>query len=68
MDAGEGKMVEGEGVALNDAQARARKFRNIAIGLCLFGLVAVFYAATIVKFGPRVADRPIISLTPVPSK
>ena len=62
MEFGEGKMEPGVGVELNDAQKRARKFRNIAIGLCLFGLVAAFYAATIVKFGPRLMDRPIISL------
>ncbi len=62
MSSGEGKMQDGPGITLSEAQLKARKFRNIAIGLCLFGLVGAFYAATIVKFGPRVADRPIISL------
>ncbi len=59
MEAREGKFVEGEGVTLNDGQARARRFRNIAIALCLFGMVAAFYAATIVKFGPEILDRPM---------
>jgi hypothetical protein len=62
MELGEGKIVEGESVELNDKQRRARRLRNIAIALCLFALVAVFYTATIVKFGPRLMDRPIISL------
>ncbi len=62
MDVGEGKIVDGETVELNEQQRRARRMRNIAIGLCLFALVAVFYTATIVKFGPRLMDRPIISL------
>ena len=50
-----------ETIDLSEAQRRARRKRNIAIGLCLFAMVAIFYAATIAKFGPRVADRPIIA-------
>ena len=59
MEAREGKFVEGEGVTLSEEQTRARRFRSIAIALCLFGMVAAFYAATIVKFGPRILDRPM---------
>ena len=62
MEMGEGKIVDGETVELNDKQRSARRRRSIAIGLCLFALVAVFYTATIVKFGPRLMDRPIINL------
>ena len=36
--------------------------RNIAIGVSLFALVATFYAATIVKFGPKLMDRPILNV------
>lgn len=43
-----------EMVQLSDKQKRNRKARNIAIGLCLAGFVAIFYFATIVKFGPAV--------------
>ena len=31
-------------------QLAARKRRNIAIGLCLFAMVAIFYGATFTKF------------------
>lgn len=51
-----------ETVELTDRQKRARRKRNVAIGLSLFVMVAIFYAATIVKFGPRLMDRPIINL------
>lgn len=49
-------------IELSDQQKRARRMRNIAIALGLFAMVAAFYAATIVKFGPRLMDRPIINL------
>ncbi|MEM8749341.1 MAG: hypothetical protein AAGF28_03520 [Pseudomonadota bacterium] len=49
-------------VALTPQQAKARRSRSIAIGVALLSLVAVFYAATVVKFGPKLMDRPIINL------
>lgn len=52
MDIGEGKMEPGVAIELTDAQKRARRKRNLAIGGCLLGLVLVFYVATVVKFGP----------------
>lgn len=52
MDVGEGKIEAGVSVELTDAQKKARRTRNIAIGVCLLGLVAIFYVATIVKIGP----------------
>lgn len=53
MESGEGKIDTSATVVLSEAQKRARKMRNFAIGGCLFGLVAVFYIATIVKIGPN---------------
>ena len=60
--ASEAQMTQEPPVTLSDQQKRARRLRNIAIGLSLFGLVATFYLATIVKFGPRLMDRPIINV------
>ncbi len=62
MESREAELIKGEGVTLTAAQQRARRNRNVAIGICLFAMVAIFYAATVVKFGPRLMDRPIISL------
>ncbi|MFP5075900.1 hypothetical protein ACLE20_01195 [Rhizobium sp. YIM 134829] len=39
-----------EVVKLTDAQKRARRGRNIALGLLLFFLVALFYVVTLIKF------------------
>ena len=44
-------------VTLTDSQKKARRSRNVAIGLGLVALVVVFYVATIVKFGPAIFDR-----------
>ena len=52
MEAGEGKIEAGFAIELTDAQKKARRTRNIAIGVCLLGLVGIFYVATIVKIGP----------------
>jgi len=52
MATGEGKIEPGVAIELSEAQRRARRTRNIAIGACLIGLVLVFYVATIVKIGP----------------
>jgi hypothetical protein len=47
-----------EGVALTDAQKRARRSRSIAIAVTLAALVILFYAITLVK-GPGVLVRPL---------
>ncbi|PRX11763.1 hypothetical protein [uncultured Martelella sp.] len=39
-----------ETVKLTDKQRKARRGRNIALGVLLFGLVALFYIITMVKF------------------
>ena len=38
---------------------RRRRMRSIAIGLALFGLVVLFYVATIVRLGGNVFNRPM---------
>ena len=38
---------------------RRQNMRSIAIALALVGLVALFYAATIVHLGANVANRPM---------
>ena len=53
MGSGEGKIEPGVFIELTEKQRRARRARNIAIGVCLAGMVLAFYAATIVKFGPE---------------
>jgi len=40
-----------DGVKLTDLQARRRRQRNVAIGLALFGFVALFYIITLIKLG-----------------
>jgi hypothetical protein len=42
---------------LTDEQKRRQRRRNIAIGVVLFALVAIFYAITVVKMGGNVAGR-----------
>lgn len=44
-------------VTLTEKQKKARRSRNIAIGLALAALVVIFYLATIAKFGPAILDR-----------
>jgi hypothetical protein len=46
-----------QGVVLTEAQQKARRQRNIAIGLAVAFFCALFYAVTIVKLGPG-AIRP----------
>lgn len=45
------------GIELTPEQKKAQRARNIAIALALVALVAVFYVATIVKFGPAIFER-----------
>jgi hypothetical protein len=42
------------GVVLTPEQARNRRLRNLAIGLSVGLLAALFYAITIVKLGPGI--------------
>ncbi|MDE2362740.1 MAG: hypothetical protein KGM42_08680 [Hyphomicrobiales bacterium] len=42
------------GVVLTEAQLKARRQRNVAIGLAVALLCALFYAVTIVKLGPGI--------------
>ncbi|MBE1202940.1 hypothetical protein [Aminobacter carboxidus] len=46
-------------VTLTEKQKKARRSRNVAIGLALAALVIIFYLATIAKFGPGILDRPL---------
>ena len=48
-----------QGIVLTEQQKRRRRARSIAIALALGFLVALFYAATIVKLGPGVLNRPL---------
>jgi len=54
----EGKAT-GEQVILSKEQVARRRSRSVAIAVTLFVLVVIFYAVTIVKFGPGVLDRPL---------
>ena len=44
-------------ITLTPEQAKARRARNIAIGLAVGFLVIVFYAVTIIKLGPAVFHK-----------
>ncbi|WP_026612900.1 hypothetical protein [Ensifer aridi] len=44
-----------ETVELSEAQKKSRRGRNIALGVVLAGLVALFYVVTLVKFGSGIA-------------
>ncbi|MGF7008832.1 hypothetical protein [Aminobacter sp. BE322] len=52
-------MTDKEMVTLTESQQKARRSRNIAIGIALAALVIIFYLATIAKFGPAILDRPL---------
>jgi hypothetical protein len=49
--------IEQAGVKLTPAQAKARRQRNIAIGLIVFGFCVLFYAMTLAKLGAFVAHK-----------
>lgn len=55
----DGKDIERKGVEMTAAQKKARRSRNIAIGLSLAALVVLFYVITLVKFGPAILNRPM---------
>ena len=45
--------------ALTEQELRSRRARNIAVGLAIGALVALFYAVTIVKLGPGILRTPL---------
>ena len=47
------------GVHLTPEQLRARKRRNLAIGISIGLLTILFYLVTIAKLGPGVFNRPL---------
>lgn len=55
----ESQLADGEDNESRDAQARRQRMRSIAIAVVLAVLVALFYAATIVRMGGNVLDRPM---------
>ena len=69
MEAHEGRLVEGEGVALDAAQQKARRSRNLAIALALVAFVLVFYVGSIVKLGTAVeqANESLLPGGPAPA-
>lgn len=42
-----------------EAQLKARRSRNLAIGLALAGFVVLVYVASLAKLGPALFDRPL---------
>ena len=58
-------MAEPDEIAGNDDAARERerlrrqRMRSIAIAVALLALALLFYAATIIRLGGNVANRPI---------
>lgn len=46
-----------EQITLTDQQKSSRRRRSVALALVLASLAVLFYAATIVKFGPAILER-----------
>lgn len=55
----EPQLADGNDNENKDAQARRQRMRSIAIAVALAALVALFYAATIVRMGGHVVERPL---------
>lgn len=53
------KLAEGDNGDERHALARRQRMRSIAIAVILASLVVLFYAATIVRMGASVFDRPM---------
>lgn len=49
--------MEDNGIQLTEKEKKAQRARNVAIALVLAVIVVVFYAVTVVKFGPEVLNR-----------
>ena len=48
-----------DGIKLTPEQAKARRARNIALGLCIAGLCVLIFTVTIVRLGGAVLQRPM---------
>jgi hypothetical protein len=48
-----------DGIRLTPEQLKARRQRNIAIGLSIGLLVVIFWAVTLVRLGSNVFQRPM---------
>jgi uncharacterized membrane protein affecting hemolysin expression len=46
-------------IDLTEKQKKARRNRSVAIGIALALLVVLFYAATIIKIGPEIMNKPM---------
>ena len=44
---------------LTEKQKKARRSRNVALGVVLAVLAVMFYVVTIIKVGPGIFDRPM---------
>lgn len=51
--------MEERGTRLDEKQAKARRARNIAIGLGLAAFVVILYVATWAKLGANILNRPL---------
>ena len=49
--------VDRPGIVLSEAQLRARRQRNVAIGMAVALLCALFYVVTIAKLGSSAIPR-----------
>lgn len=49
-----------ERIELTEKQQKARRNRSIAIGIVLALLVVLFYAATVIKIGPEIMNKPMM--------
>jgi len=55
----EPQLADGNDNESKDAQARRQRMRSIAIAVALLAMVVLFYAATIVRMGGHVLERPL---------
>ena len=53
MEAGEGRIVEGERITLDEQQVKVRRQRSVALALALVAFVLIFYIGTMVKLGTQ---------------
>lgn len=55
----EPQLADGNDSESKATQAKRQRMRSIAIAVVLASLVALFYAATIVRMGGHVMERPL---------
>lgn len=51
--------METEGITPTKSQLKARRSRNIAIGLALAAFVVIVYLVSLARLGPALFDRPM---------